>query len=160
MAGDLPAPLVGGAVVVLVYFEPQTLLFDTKVNEAAPVTATDQSGGGQSLKPSARGEFEGVAHPASGTALVIGEGAERYIRFENLQVDNGPDLKVYLSRAPASGPGDALNDDFVNLGDLKGNIGDQNYAIPADVDPAQFESVVIWCERFAVGFAVAPLDQT
>jgi hypothetical protein len=72
-------------------------------------------------------------------------------------VDNGPDLKVYLSPEPSSAEEGAFDDGSVSLGDLKGNIGDQNYEIPRGVDLERFRSAVVWCERFGVGFAVAPL---
>jgi hypothetical protein len=50
-------------------------------------------------------------------------GGRRYVRFEDFETSNGPALKVYLSAAPASGPGDGFDDRLVDLGDLKGNIG-------------------------------------
>ena len=71
------------------------------------------------------------------------------MRFENFVSDNGPDLKVYLRAADGS---------FVSLGDLSGNIGDQNYEIPVDVDLSVFSNVEIWCERFSAGFGVATLS--
>jgi hypothetical protein len=40
---------------------------------------------------------------------------------------------------------------------LKGNIGDQNYALPADVDIDRYRTVTIWCRRFSVNFGSAPL---
>jgi electron transfer DM13 len=64
---------------------------------------------------------------------------------------------VYLSAAPASGPGGSFDDHFVDLGDLKGNIGSQNYAIPAAVHLDRYRSVVVWCRRFGVPFAAAAL---
>ena len=50
--------------------------------------------------------------------------------------------------------------DFVSLGDLKGNIGDQNYELPADVDLSVHDTVLIWCERFSAPFGEAALDVT
>lgn len=99
------------------------------------------------------GRFESGAHPTSGEALVIGNGTtQRFLRFENFETDNGPDLNVYLVN---SSTGDVS--DYVDLGDLKGNIGDQNYEIPADVDLDVYDQVVIWCVRFGVGFGDALL---
>jgi hypothetical protein len=109
------------------------------------------------LRELARGRFRGLAYDASGTALLIDVEGKRYLRFEDLEVDNGPDLKVHLSPEPASSEEGAFDDRIVSLGDLKGNIGDQNYEIPASVDLDSFRSAVVWCERFGVGFAVAPL---
>ncbi len=96
------------------------------------------------------GDFSGESrYDITGDALVLNDGSEqRFLRFENFESDNGPDLKVYLR---------ADNGDFVSLGDLKGNIGDQNYEIPVDVDLTVFSTVEIWCERFGVGFGGAPL---
>ncbi|MCB1018203.1 MAG: DM13 domain-containing protein, partial [Acidimicrobiales bacterium] len=71
--------------------------------------------------------------------------------------DNGPDLNVYLSTAPADADEGAFDDDFVDLGDLQGNIGDQNYEVPADVDLDRYQTVVIWCVRFGVAFGAATL---
>ena len=82
-----------------------------------------------------------------GEALVLNDGTEeRFLRFENFESSNGPDLKVYLR---------AENDEFISLGALKGNIGDQNYTIPVDADLEVFSSVEIWCERFGVSFGQA-----
>jgi hypothetical protein len=61
---------------------------------------------------------------------VIADGDRRFLRFEGFETDNGPDLNVYL----ATGPPDGSPGDFKDLGDLRGNIGDQNYEIPDDVD--------------------------
>lgn len=96
------------------------------------------------------GEFSGNSrYEIDGDALVLNDGTEqRFLRFENFESSNGPDLKVYLR---------AESGEFVSLGDLKGNIGDQNYEIPIDVDLDEFSTVEIWCERFSVGFGQAVL---
>lgn len=99
------------------------------------------------------GTFESDAHPTSGRALVLGNGTgQRFLRLEDFATDNGPDLNVYLVD---SSTGDVS--DFIDLGDLSGNIGDQNYEIPADVDLDRYDEVVIWCVRFGVGFGDARL---
>ena len=90
-------------------------------------------------------------------ALLIEVDGKRYLRFEDLEVDNGPDLKVYLSPEPASSEEGSFDDGILSLGDLEGNVGDQNYELPPSVDPECYRSAVVWCERFGVGFAVAPL---
>jgi hypothetical protein len=151
---------VATVVFVLLFFEPQALFIDDKVNEALPTATAQQhktSGGVREPEVLRRGRFRGLAHDASGTALLIDVEGKRYLRFEDLEVDNGPDLKVYLSPEPGSSEEGAFDDRIVSLGDLKGNIGDQNYEVPASVDLDRFRSAVVWCERFGVGFAVAPL---
>lgn len=104
------------------------------------------------------GEFIDRSHPASDTAVVLTDGTEqRFFLFEDFETDNGPDLNVYLSAAPADAPAGDFDDDFIDLGDLKGNIGPQNYEIPPDVDLSKYRTVVIWCVRFGVAFGSADL---
>lgn len=104
-------------------------------------------------------EFEGSfmgesRYSTEGRAVVLGNGTgQRFLRFEDFETNNGPDLNVYLVDSSAGGVSD-----FVDLGDLKGNIGDQNYEIPPEVDLASYDRVVIWCVRFGVGFGSASLE--
>lgn len=166
----LLAALIGLAVVglsafVLYFFEPQALFIDDKVDEALPTAKAPAASGeeapasGAKPKTLANGTFRGLAHEASGKALVLElEDGSTVLRFEDLNVSNGPDLKVYLSTAPSSSDEGAFDDDFLDLGELKGNIGSQNYEL-RDVDVSRFRSAVVWCKRFGVGFAVAPIQQ-
>jgi hypothetical protein len=136
---------------VLVWFQPQKLFIDDHVDEAVPL-AGDAAAAIRTLSTT---PFRGHAHATRGRARVVDVGGRRYVRFEAFSTSNGPLLKVYLSAAPADGPADAFDDHFVDLGRLKGNIGDQNYAIPEDVDLHAYRSVVVWCKRFGVPFAAA-----
>lgn len=170
------------AIFVLVWFQPQKLFIDVRVDEDLPLAAggtpspsersdaTAQPSGratAPSPQPSSasprpvvvsREELRLISHHASGiAALVRLPDGSSVIRLEELDVENGPDLRVYLSAASADGPPDALDDDFVDLGVLKGNQGNQNYAVPSGTDLSHYRSVTIWCRRFAVGFAVAPI---
>ena len=68
-------------------------------------------------------------------------------------------MKVWLVQHPSpTSSADVRNSEYVALGRLKGNVGHQNYDIPAEVDLADFGSVVIWCEQFRVLFSAAPLS--
>jgi hypothetical protein len=97
-------------------------------------------------------------YSGEGTAIVLNDGSDqRFVRFENFSTDNGPDLRVYLSASDANADSDAFDDDFVDLGVLKGNIGDQNYEIPPDVDLSVYDTVVVWCVRFSTPFTAADL---
>lgn len=108
----------------------------------------------------ASGTFIDRSHPAAGTAIVLNDGsAQRFLRFEDFMTDNGPDLNVYLSTAPPDAPAEAFDDNFIDLGDLKGNVGPQNYEIPEGVDLSLHRTVVIWCVRFGVAFGAADLQQ-
>ena len=164
VVAGLALAAVALGVFALLYFEPQKLFIDDVVHEAppAPATAVAPATGSATATPATRtlsvGAFRSFEHASSGTARVLAlADGRRYVRFERFRTSNGPALKVYLSAAPAAGPGDAFDDRYVSLGDLKGNIGEQNYAIPRDVDLARYRSVVVWCARFHVPFAAAAL---
>jgi hypothetical protein len=168
------AVAVGVVVFVLYWFQPQKLFIDDSVDEAIPTATADttvplQSSDAAAPAPSgtaaptapvdlARGEFVSLDHGTSGTARVLelADGS-RIVRLEGVDTSNGPDLFVYLSPNVASGDESAFDENFVNLGRLKGNQGDQNYDLPADVDLTGFASVVIWCDRFNSAFGAADL---
>jgi hypothetical protein len=101
------------------------------------------------------GEFIGVndgIHNAEGIAKVIQlDDASMILRLENFKATNGPDLYVYLST-------DNSASDIVNLGRLKGNIGNQNYDIPEGTDFSRYDTVLIWCQAFSVLFGSAQLQ--
>lgn len=107
-----------------------------------------------------QGSFYNLVHSSSGEAVVYQlADSSRILRFQNFSVSNGPDLYVYLvaiDPVPATSSNAEIAG-YYSLGRLKGNVGDQNYEIPADVDLSQYKSIVIWCQAFAVPFAAAPL---
>ncbi len=100
------------------------------------------------------GTFVGVndgIHNAEGLAKVIRlDDASMILRLENFKATNGPDLYVYLAT-------DKSASDFVDLGRLKGNIGNQNYDIPEGTDFSRYDTVLIWCKAFSVLFGSAEL---
>lgn len=104
------------------------------------------------------GEFMSRSHPTSGRVLVLNDGSEqRFLRFEDFRTDNGPDLNVWLSSAPPDASVQDFLNDWIDLGDLKGNVGAQNYEIPPSVDLDRYSTVLVWCVRFSVAFGAAPL---
>jgi hypothetical protein len=157
-----PAIVVVAAVALaagIFWFGPQKLFLDERVDEASPITEGAARGDASTAEVLAAGSFESLAHHAAGAAkLIRARNGSTLLRFENFEVENGPDLRVYLSQASADADEGRLVEQFIDLGGLKGNIGNQNYALPGDVDPSRYRSAVVWCRRFSVGFAVAPLD--
>ena len=156
------------AVFVLVWFQPQKLFIEETVTEAAPgALAPEATSDGSTTEKRAeasaevlvQGDFSSLEHRTTGTVKIIElPNGQRFLRFEDLDTSNGPDLRVYLSEVPESDDWYAYGEGFVDLGALKGNRGDQNYEIPRDVDLSRYESAVIWCRRFTVGFGVAGLS--
>ena len=129
----------------------------TTPDTTTPATTTPDTTtpGAVEIRTDAMGTFESLGrYRTVGTALILGDGSEqRFLRFEDFETSNGPDLNVYLVN---SSTGDVS--DFIDLGDLRGNIGNQNYEIPADADLSVYDTVMIWCVRFSTGFGQAPLE--
>lgn len=99
-------------------------------------------------------------HWARGNALIYAlPDDSTVLRLENFRAANGPDLRVMLSANPAPRNPTSLNEGSLalDLGRLKGNVGNQNYGIPAGIDPRLYNSVVIYCRRFNVVFSTATL---
>lgn len=101
------------------------------------------------------GNFIGVGdgiHNAEGLAkiLTLSNGSQ-ILRLENFKSTNGPDVHLYLSNNKQA-------NDFIDLGRLKANNGNQNYLIPMDIDFNHYRYVIIWCKPFSVLFGSAHLN--
>jgi len=161
---DLRVPVLGAylvtAVVVGTYLGRSQFL-DDEVSEKVATAAPPSAKADRESPPSAnlqlgRGRFEPVAHSARGSATTIrlARGG-RVLTLTGFEVDNGPDLRVYLVAGPARDEAEVT--DYEDLGGLKGNKGDQQYDLPRGLDLERYTTVVIWCRAFSVNFARAPL---
>ena len=154
--------LIYGVAVILAIalwagFRPERLFVNARVNEAMPAGLSNIS---QTVLSS--GSFHSVAHESRGTASIyqLADG-RRILRFTNFETSNGPDVHVYLIAANDASDSETVKKaGFLELGSLKGNIGDQNYDLPADADLAKYRAVTIWCKRFGVNFGTAPLTSS
>jgi hypothetical protein len=154
--------IIGGIVVLGVIgwalFRPELLFVNKSVNESFPVAAASQSASNPPTALTA-GSFHSVAHETKGTATIyqLPDG-KRVLRLMNFETSNGPDVHVYLvAAADAKDNATVKNAGFVDLGSIKGNVGDQNYDLPADFDANKYRAITIWCKRFGVNFGTAPL---
>ena len=135
-------------------FRPELLFVNKKVNEEQVAAA-----GASTMSALLNGQFHSVAHETHGVATVqdLGNG-RRVLRLTDFATSNGPDVRVYLVAASDASDNETVTKaGFVELGALKGNEGDQNYDIPSTVDLEKYRAVTIWCHRFNVNFATAPL---
>jgi hypothetical protein len=166
------AVVVVAAIAAVAWFQPQKLLIDERVDEALPVAAAPKGGPpdtspGRPRTSAADTEpkilsaspFRSLGHATSGRAVVLElVDGRRFLRLDDLRTSNGPDLFVYLSAAPVEAPRATFDDDFVSLGRLRANQGNQNYEIPNGVALDHYQSVVIWCRRFTYAFGAAALE--
>ena len=86
------------------------------------------------------------------------EDGKPLLRLEDFSTTNGPDLFVVLSSSANPDQDGLKNGAYLQLDALKGNVGNQNYDLPADVDLSQYKSVVIWCRTFNIVFGYATLQ--
>jgi hypothetical protein len=136
-------------------FRPERLFINQKVNEQFPTASAASN-------QVASGQFHNAAHDTKGMATVfqLADG-KKTLRLTNFETSNGPDVHVYLVAAQDAKDNDTVTKaGFVDLGSLKGNIGDQNYELPASADLAKYHAVTIWCKRFSVNFGTAPLSSS
>ena len=159
--------LVLAAVVGLVgwyLFRPERLFINQNVSESLPGEAATATAAMAVSEPSVvlAGMFHDGAHETKGTATIYElDGGKRALRLTEFETSNGPDVHVYLVAAPMADDNDTVKQaGFIDLGSMKGNIGDQNYDLPAGVDLAKYQSVAIWCARFNVNFGSSALTMT
>ncbi len=148
--------IIAAAIAIpVIAYAAGPLFINTTINEPAPVVSKDDSmddsdmGGPMVLAGSFVGVGDGI-HDAVGSARVIPVGEKSVLRLEDFRSTNGPDLYIYLST-------DERAFDFVSLGRLKANIGNQNYDIPEGTDFSKYDTVLIWCQQFSVLFGSATL---
>ena len=130
---------------------------DSPVSEAMP----EEMAAGEPVRV-VTGEFRGADrfHNGEGTATVyrLPDGG-LILRLEDFRVTNGPDLRVLVSPAPNPDDGSEVKTGgYIELGGLKGNVGNQNYEIPVDYPEEDLGSILIYCKPFRVIFAIAPLS--
>lgn len=168
----------------LAVFKPWLLFVDVRVDEQIPTVAA--SAGAAKPLPSAspgapapptaapvrpspagpvqvaEGSLISHEHATSGTVRILRQpNGDNVLTLENLDTSNGPDVHVWLSAADVvEGTGGwfvAGGADHFDLGLIKGNQGNQVYAIPAGVDLKKYKSVDLWCVQFSVSFGAAQL---
>lgn len=150
-----------GAIVLAVAwyaFRPELLFINKTVSEEFPGGRAMASIDKETMVLT-KGNFKGLAHETEGLASIyrLADG-RRTLRLTEFATSNGPNVHVYLVAAEVEKGNDAVKAaGFIDLGSIKGNIGDQNYDIPADADLNKYQTVSIWCARFGVNFGTAPL---
>jgi len=122
----------------------------TTVSESIQDMASKLGSNSQSVVYSKQGSFVGLeGNDAKGKAIIIVAGKAAFLRFQDFEVTNGPDLHVYITT------GDDISSG-IDLGKLKGSIGDQNYDL-SGVDLKTYDTVVIYSQPFQIHFAMAKL---
>ena len=151
--------LLAAAILVAGWwaFRPELLFVNERVSEAPPEVRTAS---GNVATVLATGRFRSHAHDTEGTATIYDVDGQRVLRLTDFMTSNGPDVRVTLVAAEDARDDEAVKRaGYVSLGTMKGNVGDQNYEVPASLDLSKYRAVTIWCERFSVNFGTAPLQR-
>jgi hypothetical protein len=161
-----------GALFIIAWYLTSPLFVRTYVNEALPSptavgiatggtqpTAVTTAGGQAAPRVIASGELGYVdsLHNGKGPVRIVEAGAQRFVRFEDVMLTNAPDVHVYLSRETGGRWSEATS---LYLGALKATNGSFNYELPASVDVASYQSVVVWCRAFRVLITWADIRAT
>jgi hypothetical protein len=137
-------------------FRPERLFVNRTVHEDSKEAMNLRE------QPLASGTFHSVLHPTQGNASVyrVSDGS-RILRFTNFTTSNGPDVHIYMvANEEPKDNASVGNAGYVDLGVMKGNIGDQNYNLDPNIDLSKYRAVVVWCKRFSVNFGYAPLTRS
>lgn len=147
------AVVSGIIMIALAYYLISPIFITVEMNEASPMndSAMDNSiSENQSAEILYKGTFTASAHDVSGTAKIIESNGKRYLRFENFETINGPNLHIYLSA-------DLSAKDYIDLGEIKATKGNVNYEIPEGTDLKKYKKVLVWCVPFRVLFSYSEL---
>ena len=158
------AKAIGGAVLlpvlVVAWWLASPLFLSTTVVEGLPPSTDGEAlPTGTVTKHGALRDGDSFHKGSGQVAVYRAPEGSHFLRLENINVTNGPDLYVFLSTHPnPSNQQEVYTSGYVNLGKLKGNVGSQTYVLPPDTDPGQLRSVVVYCLAFHVVFSVASLQ--
>jgi len=130
---------------------------------SAPQTATS-SPNPQLAQAIKSGKFVSAEHPTRGNARIVKKNGQTFVEFDgSFKTDAGPSLVVALHRssnvlAGTKPPAYPIKEgDYVVLAPLKKTSGAQSYQIPANINLANYQSVLVWCQQFNATFGTASL---
>lgn len=147
--------IVLAALIPVAVYVLSPIFYNRTINEDVPLAKIGNAQNAENL-PSIvlSGRFVGVddgVHSTEGTAKILSFGSSNLLRLEDFRATNGPDLHVYLAT-------DEKATEYVDLGSLKANVGNQNYPIPESTDLSKYDTALVWCKQFSVLFGHANLS--
>ena len=146
------------------FFGIQALFFDRVVDEALPPAVQAMKAQDSHEGIVSRGTFQqgDSTYTITGSAYLSTDGGKTTLSFTDFKVSNGPDLFVYAVQVDATENKTVktavADGKFKNIGQLKGNIGNQNYLLDSDFTSADYPVIAIWCRRFSRNFGSALLQ--
>lgn len=136
--------LTVAGILYIVWWLASPLFLNQVVNETVPLNQ-------QSVMYTGNFRDGDSFHKAKGEVTTVKSEQNLYLQFENFEVTNGPALHVYLKK------NDTATSEGLDLGELKGNIGNQHYVLPEGIDLSAYNTVVVYCKAFHVDVGIADL---
>jgi hypothetical protein len=134
-------------IIVLLFITAMISCKEDDATPTAPIVDNFDTTASTLLKS---GELMGVGHSVNGTVSVYENGTSKTVVLDPFTSQNGPDLKIYLSK-------DINASSYISLGALKSTSGKQSYEIPGNPDLTNYNYVMVWCEQFTVVFGRAEI---
>lgn len=134
------------------YYAISPLFRHVRVDETAPQVQAPNTKQPEQMQNTSAVVVGTAGHPASGTVRILEAEGKKYVRYENFNTINGPDLYIYLAK-------DLGAKEYVDLGTLRATEGNINYEIPGNVDPSDYRYVMTWCKQFGVLFNYADISK-
>lgn len=102
--------------------------------------------------PGSNGVFmNGPYGSVSGMATVYDQNGNLILALQNMQISNGPQLHVYLSK-------EVQPVNFIDLGALQSTMGNQLYNIPGKPDFSVYKYALVHCKKYNHLFGSAKLQ--
>jgi hypothetical protein len=136
------------AMKKMLFISLLSLLFSCETDENTPGIPVNDTFDVSKATLIKQGMLEGINHTASGTASIYERDGKHTVVLDPYSSQNGPDLKIYLSK-------DAEASSYIRLGNLKSTMGKQSYEIPSGTNIDVYDFVHVWCEKYTVVFARA-----
>ncbi|WP_236960058.1 DM13 domain-containing protein [Joostella atrarenae] len=153
--------IIGALLLGVAIYALSPILYDNKVND--PVISSQEITENNNITIIASGEFKDAdeRHKGSGIAEIIKREDGFYLQLKDFNATNGPNLKLWLSTYKEPTNKNATDENsYLDLGNLKGNVGNQSYKLPDDFQINDYHSVTVYCKLFRVLFTTATLKHT
>lgn len=129
-----------------------TMLLVSCVKENTPEIILDNTVDTTMAMPQNNGDFmNGPYGSVSGMATVYKQEENLVLALENMNISNGPQLHVYLSK-------EVQPVNFIDLGPLQSTMGNQLYNITGNPDFSQYKYALIHCKKYNHLFGSAKLQ--
>ena len=128
-----------------------SILISSCVKQDTPTNPLDDRVDTTTNSQSKLGMFmNGPFGRVTGSAKIYSMNNMHTLALENVDISNGPDLHVYISK-------EIFPVNYIDLGRLKSTMGNQVYEIPGNPDFTQFKYALIHCQQYNHLFGSAEL---